>query len=156
MSEKFKPAIGMKNRHIQTLYSSFFRKIKEPEVEVEKLILEDRDFLEIYWHKIKNPHAETPIVVLFHGLAGSYRSPYIQGVMNELSNAGFNSVLMHFRSCSGVMNNLPRSYHSGETADALYFIKSLKKRFPHAKISAVGYSLGGNMLLKLLTVFKKY
>jgi len=57
---------------------------------------------------------------------------------------------MHFRSCSGVMNHLPRSYHSGETGDALYFIDSLKKRFPQSKLFAVGYSLGGNMLLKLL------
>lgn len=150
MSEKFKPALGMKNRHIQTLYSSFFRKTPQPKIEIENFTLEDGDFLEVYWHKINNPNSKTPIVILFHGLAGSYKSPYIQGAMKELSKAGFNSVLMHFRSCSGVMNNLPRSYHSGETGDALYFIKSLKKRFPHAKISAVGYSLGGNMLLKLL------
>jgi len=150
LSEKFKPALGMKNRHIQTLYSSFFRKISQPKIEIENFTLEDGDFLEAHWHKTSNPNPKTPIVILFHGLAGSYKSPYIQGVMKELSSAGFNSVLMHFRSCSGVMNNLPRSYHSGETEDAFYFIKSLKKRFPHAKISAVGYSLGGNMLLKLL------
>ncbi len=155
MSIKFKAALGMKNRHVQTLYSSFFRKQKQLEVEVEKFILEDGDFLEAYWHKIKNPHANTPIVVLFHGLAGSHKSPYIKGLMRELSGAGFNSVLMHFRSCSGKMNNLPRSYHSGETGDAFYFIKSLKKQFPHAKIFGVGYSLGGNMLLKLLGEMKE-
>ncbi len=54
MSEKFTPAFGMKNRHIQTLYSSFFRKVKQPNCEVEKFILEDGDFLEAYWHKIAN------------------------------------------------------------------------------------------------------
>ena len=150
LSEKFKPAFGMKNKHIQTLYSSFFRNIKQPEIEIEEFTLEDGDFLEAYWHKINNPHANTPIVVLFHGLAGSYESPYIKGIMTSLAKEGFNSVLMHFRSCSGKMNNLPRSYHSGETGDALYFIKSIKKRFPHAKLFGVGYSLGGNMLLKLL------
>ncbi len=150
MHKKFIPAFGMKNRHIQTLYSSFFRKISQPEVEIEEFILEDGDFLEVFWHKTAIQDSNTPIVILFHGLAGSYKSPYIQGIMTKLAEAGFNSVLMHFRSCSGKMNNLPRSYHSGETGDALFFIKSLKERFPHAKISAVGYSLGGNMLLKLL------
>ena len=155
MSNKFKPAFGMKNKHIQTLYSSFFRKIKQPKAEVERFILEDGDFLEAHWYKIKNPHANTPIVVLFHGLAGSYKSPYIQGIINKLSKAGFNSVIMHFRGCSGIANNLPRSYHSGETGDPLYFINSIKKRFPHAKIFGVGYSIGGNMLLKLIGELKK-
>ncbi|WP_455757224.1 hydrolase [Sulfurimonas sp.] len=150
MSDNFRPAFGMKNRHIQTLYSSIFRKNKEPKVEIEKFILNDGDFLECYWNKANNPHANTPIVILFHGLAGSFKSPYIQGMMNSLSEAGFNSVLMHFRSCSGEMNKLPRSYHSGETGDAAEFISSVKKRFPHAKLFGIGYSLGGNMLLKLL------
>ena len=150
MSIKFTPAFGMKNRHIQTLYSSFFRKIKQPKYEIEKFILEDGDFLESYWYKINNPSADTPIVILFHGLTGSYKSPYIVGIMKALHAAGFHCVLMHFRSCSGKMNILPRSYHSGETGDALYFTNSVKKRFPQAKLYAVGYSLGGNMLLKLL------
>jgi len=154
LSEKFQPAFGMGNRHIQTLYSSFFRKIKQPKIEVEKFILEDGDFLDAYWHKTDNSSSTTPIVVLFHGLAGSYKSPYIQGVMHQLSKAGFHSVLMHFRSCSGRMNNLPRSYHSGETGDALFFIHSIQKRFPNSKLFGVGYSLGGNMLLKLLGEMK--
>ena len=140
----------MRNRHIQTLYQTFFRNIKEPKYIIEKFILEDGDFLESYWHKTKNSRDDTPIVVIFHGLAGSYKSPYIKGIMIALSNAGFNTVLMHFRGCSGKVNTLPRSYHSGETTDALSFIHSLKKRFPHSKLMAVGYSLGGNMLLKLL------
>jgi len=150
LSMKFKPAFGMKNRHLQTLYSSFFRKNKKLKVEIEEFTLSDGDFLEAYWHKIDNPQPNTPIVVLFHGLAGSYESPYIQGIMNSLLKSGFNSVLMHFRSCSTKMNKYPRSYHSGETGDATEFISSVKKRFPHAKLFGVGYSLGGNMLLKLL------
>jgi len=154
VSQRFKPSFWMKNRHLQTLYSSFFRKSPALHVEAEKFILEDGDFLEAHWHTTKDSQANTPIVVLFHGLAGSYKSPYIQGIMNALAKEGYNSVLMHFRSCSGVMNTLPRSYHSGETGDALYFISSLKTRFPQAKLFAVGYSLGGNMLLKLLGEMK--
>ncbi len=150
MSEKFIPTFFMKNKHIQTLYSSFFRKTKIPKLKVEKFILNDGDFLHAHWHYTANSNTNTPIVILFHGLTGSYKSPYIRGIMHQLSLAGFNSVLMHFRGCSGEINNLPRSYHSGETTDARSFIKSLKERFAHAKLYAVGYSLGGNMLLKLL------
>jgi len=86
---------------------------------------------------------------------GSYLSPYIQGVMKELSSNGFNSVLMHFRGCARQANLLPRSYHSGETGDALEFITSLHKEFPTSKLYGVGYSLGANMLLKLLGELQK-
>ena len=71
-------------------------------------------------------------------------------MMQQLSHNGFNSVLMHFRGCSGKENLLPRSYHSGETGDAKEFIASLKKEYPKAPLYAIGYSLGANMLLKLL------
>lgn len=57
---------------------------------------------------------------------------------------------MHFRGCTGNDNKLPRSYHSGDSGDALEFIQSIKKEFPSRPLYAVGYSLGANMLLKLL------
>ena len=152
---KFEPSFVLKNRHIQTIYASLFRKLPKPTVRVEKFQLSDGDFVEAYWHKITNHTNKTPIVILFHGLAGSFESPYIQGAMLELQKAGFSSVLMHFRGCSGRDNIQARSYHSGDTADALEFIKSLKQRYPHAKLYAVGYSLGANMLLKLLGEEKK-
>lgn len=149
MIKKFTPSFILKNKHIQTLYSSFFRKFTPLEVEIEKFSLKDGDFVECYWYNKPN-NSNTPIVILFHGLAGSYYSPYIQGAMRELSKDGFSVVLMHFRGCSGVENKLPRSYHSGDTADAFSWISSLHTRFPKSKLFGVGYSLGGNMLLKLL------
>lgn len=112
--------------------------------------MSDGDFVETYWHYTKNSNKSTPIVILFHGLTGSYESPYIQGMMQELAQNGFHSVLMHFRGCGEKENLLPRSYHSGETGDALAFIQSLHVEFRQAKLYAIGYSLGANMLLKLL------
>jgi predicted alpha/beta-fold hydrolase len=57
---------------------------------------------------------------------------------------------MHFRGCSGEINRLPRSYHSGETGDAAFLIRSLRERYPDRKLAAIGYSLGANVLLKYL------
>lgn len=150
MSKEFKPVFGLKNRHIQTLYSSLFRKYSNINLEVEKFILKDGDFLECYWHNKPKTNSNTPIVILFHGLAGSYKSPYIQGTMSKLAENGFASVLMHFRGCSGVPNKLPRSYHSGESSDAASWIEHVNSNFSNSKIFTVGYSLGGNMMLKLL------
>jgi hypothetical protein len=57
---------------------------------------------------------------------------------------------MHFRGCSGEINRRPRAYHSGETADPQHCIEWIKASYPQAKLFAAGFSLGGNMLLKLL------
>jgi len=150
MHNSFNPPFLLKNRHIQTLYSSFFKKIPTHKFEIEKFILSDGDFIECYWYSKQTSNNNRPIVLLFHGLAGSYKSPYIQGTMNELDKNGYDSVVVHFRSCSGIMNDKAISYHSGKTDDALEFIQSVKTRFSNSKLFAIGYSLGGNMLLKLL------
>ncbi|MEN4053073.1 hydrolase [Sulfurimonas sp. NWX79] len=147
---KFQPSFGLKNRHIQTIYASLFRKLPKLDITTETFTLSDGDFIEAYWYKITNHTNTTPIVILFHGLAGSFESPYIQGAMQALDKAGFSSVLMHFRGCSGRDNLKARSYHSGDTGDALEFINTVKKRYPQAKLFGIGYSLGANMLLKLL------
>lgn len=150
MDNKFSPAFGLKNRHSQTLYSALFRKLPPLKIEVESFSLSDGDFLECHWHNKPQENSNTPIIILFHGLAGSYKSPYIQGLMGEAKRDGFATVLMHFRGCSGKENSLPRSYHSGDSGDALSWVGELSSRYPSSRLFGVGYSLGGNMLLKLL------
>ena len=143
----------LKNRHIQTIYSTLFSKNTQVKFFRKKFTLSDGDFLEIYTLEEKPLFPSTSIVVLFHGLAGSYESPYIQSVMLALQKERYFPVLMHFRGASGEDNVSARSYHSGETEDAKEFLKSLRKEYPDANIYAVGYSLGANMLLKLLGEF---
>ena len=150
MPQEFKPSFFLKNRHLQTVYSSLFRKSKKIEYKIEKFPLSDGDFLECYWYASPSKKPDKPLVILFHGLAGNYKSPYIQGAVLELTKAGFDTVIMHFRGCSGNDNLLARSYHSGETTDALEFAHALQKRYPKRALYGVGYSLGANMLLKLL------
>lgn len=146
----FNPSFPLGNQHIQTLYAPLFRQQPTPKVEIERFELDDGDFVDCYWNEKRPLGNNCSIVILFHGLAGSFESPYIQGVMRALAKKGFASVLMHFRGCSGEANRLPRAYHSGETGDAKAWIEHLHKEYPNSKLYAVGYSVGGNMLLKLL------
>lgn len=147
---KFKPAQGLSNGHIQTLFSTFFRKKIDLDFQSEIFELSDGDFVDCYWLNKPPKGSSKPIVILFHGLEGSYKSPYIQGAMNELNKVGYSTVLMHFRGCSPKENRLPRLYHSGDTADAKAFIIYLSNKYTKSKLFAIGYSMGGNMLLKLL------
>jgi len=150
----FQAAPGLKNRHLQTLYATFFRKLTQPAFEIQRFELTDGDFVDCHWHCKPSRKSTSPIAVLFHGLTGSYRSSYIQGIMLSLKKAGIASVLMHFRGCSGELNRTARAYHSGDTCDAKAWIASLQQQFPNSKLFAIGYSLGGNMLLKLLAEYR--
>jgi len=154
MKQVFSPSFFLKNRHLQTVYASFFRKFPPHDFFVEKFNLSDGDFIECYWYNKPTNKTNKPLVMLFHGLAGSYKSAYIQGMMEQFDKNGFDSVVVHFRSCSGVMNLKAKAYHSGKTDDALEYINSIKLRFSQIKLFGIGYSLGANMLLKLLGELK--
>lgn len=145
----FKPAIGLSHFHLQTLLPTILHKKNSKKYHSQELSLPDGDFVDLCWNKAPDFNDKRPLVVVFHGLEGSINSPYAQHVMQALENKNWNAVLMHFRGCSGRSNKLPRAYHSGETGDAKYFIEYLRQRFIGVPIAAVGYSLGGNMLLKL-------
>ena len=89
-------------------------------------------------------------MTVLHGLEGSSRSGYAAAILRRLAQTGFQGVLMHARGCSGQPNRLHRAYHAGETGDMSHVVDALRTRFPDRPIAAVGYSLGGNALLKWL------
>ena len=136
----------LKSGHLQTLFQTFWRPLPEFEVIRERLETPDGDFLDLDW---AGP-SKGPIVVVLHGLTGSSRSPYIVGLQAALSTAGYRSVCMNFRGCSGTPNLTWRAYHSGETGDLKWVLKTLRTQEPGTPIYAVGFSLGGNVLLKYL------
>ncbi|MCU0936006.1 MAG: hydrolase [Gammaproteobacteria bacterium] len=96
------------------------------------------------------PAERAPVVLVLHGLEGSSDSHYARGLLAAVRDRGWTGVLMHFRGCSGEPNRLPRSYHSGETGDTAYVVSLLRGRLPGRPLAVVGYSLGGNVLLKWL------
>ena len=89
-------------------------------------------------------------MLVLHGLEGSSRSHYVVGLLHLARARGWRGVAMHFRSCSGELNRLPRLYHSGETGDLAAVVEHVVRREPEVRLGAVGTSLGGNVLLKWL------
>jgi predicted alpha/beta-fold hydrolase len=90
-----------------------------------------------------------PAVLVLHGLEGSSRSGYVEATCREMHARGLRSVVLNFRGCSGEPNRTPRFYHSGETGDLAHVLEHLRSRGVDP-LGAVGYSLGGNVLLKHL------
>jgi len=147
IQSQFRPMSGLSNEHIQTLLPFLLKKPVLKDVELQRLELNDGDFVDLAW--LGKPENGRPIVVLFHGLEGSIDSHYVKTIMCSLQEQGWTALLMHFRGCSNTPNRLPRSYHSGETEDARYLLGWLNQEFPASSLAAIGVSLGGNMLLKL-------
>nr|WP_272887617.1 hydrolase [Stutzerimonas stutzeri] len=133
---------------MQTLWNPFFRKAPRLERQRERLWLSDGDFIDLDWH---GPHeAGAPLVLVLHGLTGSSNSLYVLGLQQQLAAQGWASVAINWRGCSGEPNLLPRAYHSGASDDLAEVIAHLQTCRPLAPLYAVGYSLGGNVLLKYL------
>ncbi len=141
----FKPAWWSRNPHLQTLWPFLFRRGTSPVYRRQRFELADGDFIDIDW---LGEDEQQPIVVLLHGLEGGSDSHYIRSVSNALATGGLRVAVMHFRGCSGEPNRLARGYHSGDTEDIAAFVDSLLAKEPTTLIAAVGFSLGGNVLLK--------
>lgn len=144
--EPFAPAWWLPGPHLQTLWQPLFRWQPRPATVRERVNTPDGDFLDIDWF---GPD-RGPVALLLHGLSGSSRSPYIRGMQVVLAEQGWRSAALNFRGCSGEPNRTSRGYHSGETGDLDYIYETLRERLPAVPLAAIGYSLGGNMLLKWL------
>jgi uncharacterized protein len=142
----FKPAWWLPGPHAQTLWPYLLRRLPKVARRRERLELPDGDFLDLDW----NGDGGGPLAVVLHGLEGSSRSHYAAGIMHALRLHGWRSVLLHFRGCSGTPNRLARGYHAGETGDLDYVVNLLRQREPATPLAIIGYSLGGNVLLKWL------
>ena len=135
-----------KNTHINTIYPAVFRSMPEVGYQRERLQTPDGDFLDIDWSKRGNNR----LIIALHGLEGSADKPYVAGMIKYFSKRGWDGLGLNFRGCSGESNLLLRSYHVGETGDLTWIIKQAISRFNYQQIGLVGYSLGGNVLLKYL------
>jgi hypothetical protein len=88
-------------------------------------------------------------MVLVHGLEGSSDSQYIRGIAARAWRAGCNVVRMNMRNCGDSDALSPTLYHSGLSGDVGAVIEHYTRRFALQRVALVGYSMGGNLVLKL-------
>ena len=144
----FRPALCLTGAHRQTIAGRYLRRPHPPAFRRERVELPDGDFVDLDFPPPPRPGA--PLVLLLHGLEGSARRGYAIITYRELAARGLAAVGLNFRSCSGEPNRAARLYHSGDTEDIRTIARLLRDRFPDVPRAAVGFSLGGNALLKFL------
>jgi predicted alpha/beta-fold hydrolase len=147
----FKPAWWLNNKHLQTLFSALLPQKLNLNLVREILEMPDGDSLVIDW--TSNKQENLPLIVVLHGLEGSSESYYIKRIMNAAQKNNFRAVCMHFRGCPKFNKKIKtlKTYHAGQTDDLQFFLNFLIKKIKISQpIFAVGFSLGANVLLKLL------
>jgi predicted alpha/beta-fold hydrolase len=92
---------------------------------------------------------EHPTLVIWHGMEGSDASSYMLTTAAKMFRAGFNVVRMNYRNCGGTEHLSRTLYHGGMTSDLRAVIEELISRDHLPALFVAGYSLGGNMVLKL-------
>lgn len=90
-----------------------------------------------------------PTLLALHGLEGSSEAHYMRGLADKAFAAGFNVVRLNQRNCGGTEHLSRGLYHSGLTADPVFVLHELRDRDGLGRFAVAGYSLGGNITMKL-------
>src|SRR5437868_10594150 len=143
----YSPAWWIPGGHLQTLWGKLFRRQRPAPTVLERWDTPDGDFVEL--HRL-SAGTEASRLLILHGLEGTVRSHYAQGLLNEAARRGWGADLLIFRSCGTEPNRAKRFYHSGETTDAAFALEKVAAQFPSSPLAIAGVSLGGNVLLKML------
>ncbi len=136
--------------HTQTLYAwarpRHFPDLPAPSARYFDVAADARVLAHCHWHERAVEH---PTLLLLHGLEGSSLAHYMGGISNKAWAAGWNIVRLNQRNC-GRTEHLSRGlYHSGLTHDPLFVVRELIERDGIGAVAIAGYSLGGNLSLKL-------
>jgi predicted alpha/beta-fold hydrolase len=91
-----------------------------------------------------------PVALLLHGLTGSHASPYMARIARLLNRQNVRTVRLDWRGCGTGVALARYPYHSGRSSDVLATLAEIRSRCPGSPISLIGFSLGGNVALKLL------
>jgi predicted alpha/beta-fold hydrolase len=130
-----------------TLWGRFFRPAHRLPLWQERWETPDGDSVTLV--RLDAPPA-SPRLVILHGLEGSARSHYAQGMLAEALRRGWGADVLVFRTCDGRGNVCRRTYHSGETADLDMVVRRVRGEDARRDIALFGVSLGANVVLKWL------
>ena len=142
-----------RNGHFSTIYSAKIRIKPQLLQERQRITLMDGDFIDLDFSFATKP--DKKLAVLLHGLEGNAQRSYIKGQGRYLNDRGWDICGVNYRGCSGEPNLKYYSYNAGKTDDLNEVLKFLHNKFPDHDIVLIGFSLGGNLLLKYLGEYRE-
>jgi hypothetical protein len=157
----FHPRRWLTNGHLQTIAGNFLPRQNHLPPPVADLVevcrargtqISSQVLCECHWQPA-DVRSARPTVLILHGLEGSSQSQYVIGNANKFWTAGCNVIRMNMRNCGGAKYETakltPTLYHSGLSKDVKRVMEFFLEREHLESISLIGYSMGGNLVLKL-------
>ena len=152
--DAFVPRPSLRGGHKMTLYSwgnpRYFPWLPPPVPRYFDVEPEARVMALCHWQPRRWEH---PTVILLHGLNGSSDAHYMRGIAAKAFTRGMNVLRLNQRNCGGTERLSAGLFHSGLTADARHVIDELTEVDGIRSIAVAGYSLGGNLALKIAGEF---
>lgn len=149
----FTPRRGLTNGHVQTIVGDIYPRAPfELSCTADEVVVDSTDNSRVLCHCHWQSGADVGrrlTLVLVHGLEGSSDSRYIQGLTMRAWRAGCNVVRMNMRNCAGTDTLTPTLYHSALSGDVGAVVDYYTSKFQLERVALVGYSMGGNLVLKL-------
>ena len=145
----FKPLLGIKNPHAQTLLGYGLGKQSNPISQTEFVKLSDGDEIALEVSTPLNWSTSGQIVLLMPGTGGSHLSPYMIRMANRLLKSNILVMRLNYRGVATAQKKARNISHAGSSADINEALLFIKAQYPRAIVTAVGFSLSGNTLLKL-------
>ena len=146
----FVPRRSLRNGHLMTIYAwakpRQFARLPAPEARYFDTDADTRVLAHCYWQPERH---RRPLLLALHGLEGSSAAHYMRGIADKAYARGFNAVLLNQRNCGGTEALCAGLYHSGLTHDAAFVLERVARTEGVQHVVVAGYSLGGNLALKL-------
>jgi uncharacterized protein len=146
----FQPLPLLGNPHVQTILGSLLSGGRRASIARQHVIaLPDGDRIVLHETPPRRPGAQETIALLVHGLGGCHRSGYMQRTTNRLCDLGWRVFRMDLRGAGAGLSLARRFYNAACSDDVRVVIEHLAEAWPGVPLAVVGFSLGGNIVVKL-------
>ncbi|MBI2477737.1 MAG: alpha/beta fold hydrolase [Planctomycetia bacterium] len=146
----FEPHSLLCSGHLQTIGGNFFRDQRRPyRARKHPVLLPDDDVLMLHDDRPEGWQPTSPSAILLHGLTGSHQSTYMVQAARRLNEAGVRTFRMDMRACGAGEGLARMPYHAGISQDLRSALERVAQLCPLSPINVVGFSVGGNVALKL-------
>lgn len=148
LESEYKPLRRYGNAYLQSVMPTLFRKVEAINYTRQRINTADGDFIDLDWSLADKNKAANSLAILCHGLEGSSDRAYMRGMAKAFNTRGIDVVAYNFRGCSGELNLMKKFYSAGATDDLQEVMDAIKKQAHYQSQYLVGFSLGGNLVLK--------
>ncbi|XP_010533545.1 PREDICTED: embryogenesis-associated protein EMB8 isoform X1 [Tarenaya hassleriana] len=145
------PLVGF-NRHVETIFAAFFRSVPAVRLRRECLITTDGGSVALDWvaGDERSLPPSSPVLILLPGLTGGSQDSYVRHMLLGAKSKGWRVVVFNSRGCGNSPVITPQFYSASFLGDIREVVAHVGNKYPKANLYAVGWSLGGNILVRYL------